>query len=522
MAYDFMPVNEQHIPLEIKSAITMHKPYRPMNGNINAGTIKLDNGSEYFIQPDVRTNGFIAKRVYETDEDENDLVLRGWGKYNEYDHWFRQDERLFNWLDHQFRYELEIEIDNLKWMYRLRAFQPMRSKIASGKVAVYLTQQQRDDDRQVAMRPGRAFSAMFPELPHKNIISLVDKFLQEFAERDFNLHVSQEADAFTLAYSGRQSPAENIHTSCNRKHSSHSCMRYDFDDLPVHPVTAYASGDFEVIYATDQNGDIAARCVVYLNEGETPSAGPIYGVSEQALDFIHNHMIGKGYSLSADWEGARLKRIPYGDGEGFIAPYLDPCPQKLYDNGTHLVVSRDGEVDASTYRGVLNDYEYRCCECGEGLCEDDYYYSECTDNHYCESCHNDTHFYCEYEGQSYHESEATDAYYLYNGSVRCERVSRIAVEYRDEFVYCSSDDEYWKEEDTFWCEYDGEHIDPKTYDRHYFRSEWDCEVYPNNLMCTTEDGEVVSTEEIDDDLWHCVKGVWYKNDKDTSCRKENK
>lgn len=515
MAYDFMPVNEQHIPLEIKSAITMHKPYRPMNGNFNAGTIKLDNGSEYFIQPDVRTNGFIAKRVYETDEDENDLVLRGWGKYNEYDHWFRQDERLFNWLDHQFRYELEIEMDNLKWMYRLRAFQPMRSKIASGKVAVYLTQQQRDDDRQVAMRPGRAFSAMFPELPHKNIISLVDKFLQEFAERDFNLHVSQEADAFTLAYSGRQSPAENIHTSCNRKHSSHSCMRYDFDDLPVHPVTAYASGDFEVIYATDQNGDIAARCVVYLNEGETPSAGPIYGVSEQALDFIHNHMIGKGYSLSADWEGARLKRIPYGDGEGFIAPYLDPCPQKLYDNGTHLVVSRDGGVDASTYRGVLNDYEYRCCECGEGLCEDDYYYSECTDNHYCESCHNDTHFYCEYEGQSYHESEATDAYYLYNGSVRCERVSRIAVEYRDEFVYCSSDDEYWKVDDTFWSEYEGDHIDPKTYDRHYFRSEWDCEVYPNNLMCITEDDEHVSTEEIDDD-------VWYKNDKDIYCRKENK
>ena len=78
MAYDFMPVNEQHIPSEIKSAITMHKPYRPMNGNINAGTIKLDNGSEYFIQPDVRTNGFIAKRVYETDENEEDPAWLGY------------------------------------------------------------------------------------------------------------------------------------------------------------------------------------------------------------------------------------------------------------------------------------------------------------------------------------------------------------------------------------------------------------------------------------------------------------
>ncbi len=515
MAYDFMPVNEQHIPWEIKSAITMHKPYRPMNGNINAGTIKLDNGCEYFIQPDVRTNGFIAKRVYETDENEEDLVLRGWGKYSEYDHWFREDERLFNWLDHQIRYELDgINFtDAFKWAYRLRAFQPMRSKIASGKISIYLTQQQRDDDRQVAMRPGRAFSAMFPEIPHKTIITFVDKFLREFAERDFNLHVSQEADAFTLAYSGVQSPTENINTTFNRKLSAHSCMRYDFDDLPVHPVTAYASGDFEVIYATDQDGAIAARCVVYL-KGKTPSAGPIYGVSEQALDFIHNHMIGKGYVLGANWVGARLKRIPHGDGDGFIAPYLDPLPQRLDDNGTHLVISTDGEIDASIYRGVLNDFEYRCCECGEGMNEEDYYYSECTDSHYCESCHNDTHFYCEYENHTYHESEAMDVYYLYNGRTRVERVSRVAVEYRDEFVFCPSDDEYWKEEDTFWCEYEGEHIDPKTYDKHYFRSEWDCEIYPNDLMCITEDGEAVSTEEIDDD-------EWYKNDKDIYCRKEN-
>ena len=115
---------------------------------------------------------------------------------------------------------------------------------------------------------------------------------------------------------------------------------------------------------------------------------------------------------------------------------------------------------------------------------------------------------------TYHESEATEVYYLYNGRTRVERVSRVAVEYRDEFVFCPSDNEYWKEEDTFWCEYEGEYIDPKTYDRDYFRSEWDCEVYPNNLMCITEDGEAVSTEEIDDD-------VWYKNDKDVYCRKEN-
>lgn len=95
-------------------------------------------------------------------------------------------------------------------------------------------------------------------------------------------------------------------------------------------------------------------------------------------------------------------------------------------------------------------------------------------------------------------------------------VSRVAVEYRDEFVFCNSDHEYWKEEDTFWCEYEGEHIDPKTYDTHYFRSEWDYEIYPNDLMCTTENGYTVSTEEIDNDA-----DEWYKNEDNIYCRKEN-
>ena len=124
-------------------------------------------------------------------------------------------------------------------------------------------------------------------------------------------------------------------------------MRYDFDNLPAHPATAYASGDFEIVYTTDQDGYIASRCVVYLNEdGDQKQAGPIYGVSEQALDIISNHLTAQNTNLDGLWDGAKLKRIPYGSS-GFIAPYLDPEPRRLADDGDHLVVCHRGEIDLS-------------------------------------------------------------------------------------------------------------------------------------------------------------------------------
>jgi hypothetical protein len=46
-------------------------------------------------------------------------------------------------------------------------------------------------------------------------------------------------------------------------------------------------------------------------------------------------------------------------------------------------------------------------------------------------------------------------------------------------------------------------------------SDWDNEIYPNDQMCTTEDGETVASDEIYNSF-----EKWYKNDKDIYCRKE--
>jgi len=149
----------------------------------------------------------------------------------------------------------------------------------------------------------------------------------------------------------------------------------------MHPAEAYASGDFTIVYALDQNDLVAGRCVVYTNN-VPPQAGPVYGVSEQAIDCIEKRLaqMGARTGHDASWIGAWLKRVEY-DG-GFIGPYLDLTPQSLLDMDDHLEVSRMGDIDASQYNGILGGHHTSCSQCNENLSEDEYWYSEHTSEHY--------------------------------------------------------------------------------------------------------------------------------------------
>ena len=152
-------------------------------------------------------------------------------------------------------------------MCRIRAFNARRSDKYKGKIKVFQSHKDRDDDREVAMKPGRAISLMFPELDHKTLIGITDGFLQRFAPRKLTVHESTEPAKFYLAYAGEQSENENINTTWARKHMAHSCMRYDFNHLEVHPAEVYASGDFKIIYVLDQDDLVAGRCVVATHLG---------------------------------------------------------------------------------------------------------------------------------------------------------------------------------------------------------------------------------------------------------------
>lgn len=486
---------------------------------IIGGNVQLSDGSMYYVERPTEY-GFVVKKQYRENPDETDPVLRAWGDYMQDGALFAlNDPTLQDWflstlnsLDNHKMYYQGKSLFNLvdgvmifKPKWRLRAFNCRRSMQYKGKITLYKSHKDVDDNRETAMRPARAIKLMFPELDHNTLNEICDLYLQKFSPRELGLHVSESPDDFRLAYSGEQSASENIQTTYKRKHMAHSCMRYEFSNLPQHPAEAYASGDFKIIYVLDQDGLVCSRCVVAINTHDPsniPQAGPIYGVSEQSIDMINNYLTDVMNALqagSSDWSGARLCRIPNPDGDGFIAPYLDICPQSLTDDGKHLVVDSYGDIDASCYSGILGGYEYTCRHCEEGLSQDESYFSEYTEESYCESCYYEEHIYCDYAGEDVHRDHTTTVYIMGNSGHRySEMVATSVIEYGDEFIYCDSDGEWWKSDDVTYIESEDIYVDPINLEAHYFECDWLCDWYHNDEMCRTEDGEKVCKQALDD------------------------
>jgi hypothetical protein len=515
VAYTIRTVNPEafrlrNYPFELEP----YKPYsfEPVSffdheGNAPAaGYVWVGEDKHYVVHP--HDNGFVVKKVYAEDENEPDPVLRAWGVYDHLNMWEMPDNRFQKWLEKRMLNLLGGESHlTCKIRYRLTAFAPRRSEKFHPKISVWQSLENRDNDRATAMKPARALALMFPELDHKSIIQLNDQYLQEFAPREFTIHVSKEADDFKRAYAGEQSPNENIDTTPFRKHLAHSCMRYDFDNLPMHPAEAYASGDFTIVYATDQNNLVAGRCVVYT-ANQPPQAGPVYGVSEQAIDCIYERLTEMSAETGHDasWVGACLRRVEY-DG-GYIGPYLDLTPQSLADMCDYLEVSRHGEIDASQYNGVLGSHHTTCSQCSERLSEDEYWYSEYTSEHYCESCYYDEHVYCDYLGDTVHTDQTITCWRVgYGGQHESVQVYEGIINDGDVFIECT-DNEYWHVDDAVYCEYEDQYISPDNIDD-YFTSDWDSELYPNDQMCNLVNGETVSKYELDED-----GNIWQKNKDD--------
>ena len=340
--YTLVPVNTDEIRNHYGDAVCEKLvPYQPhlfdnlMWGSDNGkptlvgGNVQLSDGSSYYLVTPEKF-GFVVKKQYRENPDEPDPVLRAWGDYNSAlfnvsDHtiqdWFLA---IINGIDISYQGDKLFTSNTFKPKYRLRAFNCRRSTQYTGKIALYKSHKDVDEDRETAMRPTRAIKLMFPEFDHKTLNEITDAYLQKFAPRKLVLHTSQDPKEFTLAYSGEQSNCENIETSYKRKHMSHSCMRYPFDHLPQHPAEAYASGDFKIIYVLDQDGLVCSRCVVAMNttnSSNAPQAGPIYGVSEQSIDMINDHLTDVMCAVqagSSDWSGAKLSRIPNPDGDGLL------------------------------------------------------------------------------------------------------------------------------------------------------------------------------------------------------------
>jgi len=407
------------------------------------------------------------------------------------------------------------------WMnltQRLQYFNPRRSEEFKGKISLYKNHvdAMRDENgsRRVAMKVGRAFKSIFPNFSDAQIEILGDSFRAEMVTQTLTLKSGKSRADFEKAYGGALGRNENPDTGHYRKFLGNSCLRPSYlysddnhhkDTLPHHPCQAYASGDFTIYWVEQEDGNVCGRCVVLTTTEGKPKAGPLYGLSEHAMNVMGEAIeatnVDKNWDIFRhdDWSGAKMLNIPYVNG-GYVAPYLDVEPTRLTElDSDYLQIDPRGGINAGSYRGVLEGEDYCCDDCGDSMHEDDQYHSECTGTSMCESCYNSSHSMCEVDNCYYHNDNMTVVWRTTrwgtgNFMVWDNNLDGYAV-------YCT-DGEYWRDEDATYCEFECEHISPNDMDD-YFTSDWDGELYPNSERVTATDAEDtefnVSKDEVEED-----------------------
>jgi len=407
------------------------------------------------------------------------------------------------------------------WMnltQRLQYFNPRRSEEFKGKISLYKNHvdAMRDENgsRRVAMKVGRAFKSMFPNFSDAQIEILGDSFRAEMVTQTLTLKSGKSRADFEKAYGGALGRNENPDTGHYRKFLGNSCLRPSYlysddnhhkDTLPHHPCQAYASGDFTIYWVEQEDGNVCGRCVVLTTTEGEPKAGPLYGLSEHAMNVMGKAIEATNADKNWDifrhdgWSGAKMLNIPYVNG-GYVAPYLDVEPTRLTElDSDYLAIDPRGGINAGSYRGVLEGEDYCCDDCGDSMHEDDQYHSECTGTSMCESCYNSSHSMCEVDNCYYHNDNMTVVWRTTRWGTGNFMVWDNNL---DGYAVHCTDGEYWRDEDATYCEFEHEYISPNNIDD-YFTSDWDGELYPNSesvIVTDAQDTEFnVSKDEVEED-----------------------
>ena len=392
--------------------------------------------------------------------------------------------------------------------YICMIFQPAPSVDDPTKMAIYESRAKFDLERRTIGKPARMLRKIFPDISESMANEFAIWWQERFAVCDdsFSITESSEKEEFIASYIGAQSktfdPSFDSVSGFSFKSLVASCMRHDFDDLPIHPVAAYASGDFKIVTCRDSSGKIAARCVVSVATVDGPRdkgfAGPVYTTSDTVSALMAQYMDSHNIVPNSSWIGSRMLRIQHDDQ--LVLPYVDGI-RTLDDKGDVLVFARRGDVDASETSGLVNLNSGELCECCgdrfDSECEGAYL--DCANGYVCDACLSDEYFYCEYIGQHIPNSETVLAYSYYRWGVNAETVSQANATESGDYTL-TADDEYWACDDVVMLNDSGECYPCKSDD--IFQSDIDDEYYlieervqHNGLNYTTDQfAELMASE----------------------------
>lgn len=247
---------------------------------------------------------------------------------------------------------------------------PVPSLSVPGLVAYFQDANKRARDIQTPIKPGKYLKKFFGDiLSEAEIHEMAMEWSNEYAARE--LFVTQDADEIERVYRGK------YNGSC--MHFGSGCYAGD-----EHPARVYAGPDLGIAYIGDTDS-VDGRCLIWPSK--KLYFPKFYGDSHR----MEAALVAKGWKAGdeGDFEGARLQRLPYGDG--FILPYLDTA-EAVRDNGQWLIIDDGGNIGARNTNGLSDGIEI-CDDCEEQC--DDRTYIGSVDRCVCEYCRDSNYFYCD-------------------------------------------------------------------------------------------------------------------------------
>lgn len=330
-------------------------------------------------------------------------------------------------------------------------FQPFKSELRAGNIALTRTMKDHKADREVSMKPGRAFRFMFPGLNDNDVSLLAEAWIERTQPRTLTVYTGDKAADFAHIYNADRADYRNPSTTHTRKSLATSCMHdtyrtHHMDGTKVYASEPYASGDFFALWVEDEAGLLAGRTVVGItNQGLRH--GPLYGACEQSLDTLQSFLDNLCSEVDrGDWIGLKMKVIGYHDE--FVAPYLDGG----YGGdiiGDYVVLTSEGNGEYS-FEGTdgyptNSDYCESCCESvhGDGLHFND------DGSGFCEQCFHELYIHLD-DGEVCAIEDAVEVY-------RKTRYGLYTKWYNvqdDGIIYCCLVEQWWDIDDVSFSECD--------------------------------------------------------------------
>lgn len=221
------------------------------------------------------------------------------------------------------------------------------------------------------MKPGRFLRKYFPWLSNSTIEDYVNFWKDATRVRDYELIYSKEESAFIEAYAGEQirgtNPDYKLSDDFVICSLSDSCMGNEkFSDLPKHPASTYASGDFSVLYAKEkESGKIGARMVIGRDSGKR-----LYSQCNSASKLMLSWLAENNIKSKSNWTGLTLQATPCK--YGYLMPYVDGYDSFDFDfDGDSITIG--GNFGHTSTQGYIEFIEpYSCEECESGVFDSEY------------------------------------------------------------------------------------------------------------------------------------------------------